>query len=198
MKPIHLNLASRPYRDYSPVYAVVVVMSLVTAFLLLNNIETYYRYRHETRSTHAKIERLKIHTQQERQRQEIADRRLKALDLSRLNAQTRFINAKLAERAFSWSQLLDELESVIDQDVRLISVTPHFQDNGGIRLVMEFQSKGPEGMIKTINRMHGDPQFRNPFPNSERVIDGGYAFGLSVNYLPPKSNQAAVPARSRR
>ncbi len=198
MKPIHLNLASRPYRDYSPVYAVVVVMSLVTAFLLLNNVETYYRYRHETRSTHAKIERLKIQTQQERQRQEIADRRLKALDLSRLNAQTRFINAKLAERAFSWSLLLDELESVIDRDVRLLSVTPHFQENGTIQLAMEFQSKGPEGMIKTINRMHADPQFRNPFPNSERVIDGGYAFGLAVNYLPPKLKQAAVPARSRR
>ena len=43
MKPIHLNLASRPYRDYRPVYAVVVLLSLATAFLMLNNIETYYR-----------------------------------------------------------------------------------------------------------------------------------------------------------
>ena len=31
MKPLHLNLASRPYRDYRPVYAAVVVMSLLTA-----------------------------------------------------------------------------------------------------------------------------------------------------------------------
>ena len=41
MKPLHLNLASRPYRDYRPVYAAVVAMSLVTAFLMLNNVETY-------------------------------------------------------------------------------------------------------------------------------------------------------------
>lgn len=198
MKPIHLNLASRPYRDYSPVYAVVVAMSLVTAFLLLNNIETYYRYKHETKSTHAKIERLKIQTQQERQLQDIADRRLKSLDLTKLNAQTRFINTKLYERAFSWSLLLDELESVIDQDVRLISVTPQFDNDGVIRLSLELQAKGPEGMIKTINRMHADPQFRNPFPSSERVIDGGYAFGLSVHYLPPKLKPTAVPVRSRR
>ena len=31
VKPIHLNLASRPYRDYRPVYAVVVLMSLLIA-----------------------------------------------------------------------------------------------------------------------------------------------------------------------
>ena len=43
MKPLHLNLASRPYRDYRPVYATVVVMSLVTAFLMLYPVETGYR-----------------------------------------------------------------------------------------------------------------------------------------------------------
>ena len=58
MKPIHLNLASRPYRDYRPVYAVVVVLSLVTAFLMLNNIETYYRYKHDTRNTSTKISQI--------------------------------------------------------------------------------------------------------------------------------------------
>ena len=35
MKPIHLNLARRPYRDYRPVYAVVVLASLLAAFLML-------------------------------------------------------------------------------------------------------------------------------------------------------------------
>ena len=39
MKPIHLNLAARPFRDYRPVYAAVVAISLLTAFLMLNNIE---------------------------------------------------------------------------------------------------------------------------------------------------------------
>ena len=57
MKPIHLNLASRPYRDYRPVYAVVVVLSLLTAFLMLNNIETYYRYIRETNAANLLIGR---------------------------------------------------------------------------------------------------------------------------------------------
>lgn len=199
MKPIHLNLASRPYRDYRPVYAVVVAMSLLTAFLMLNNIDTWYRFRRETGSTRAKIAQLEGQTRQEKQREEIAERQLKRLDLPALNAQTRFINAKLAERAFSWSVLLDELESVLAQDVRLLSVAPAFAGDGTISLALNLESKSPQGMITTINRMHADPQFSSPFPKGETYDGGVYRFDLSVGFRPPAAKSPAVTrARSTR
>ncbi|HEV7765562.1 MAG TPA: hypothetical protein VGQ76_11215 [Thermoanaerobaculia bacterium] len=186
MKPLHLNLASRPYRDYRPVYAAVVVMSLLAAFLMFYNVETYYRYTHDTRNTRAKIAELEAQTQQERQREQMVQQRIKGLDLARLGAQTKFVNAKLAERAFSWSTLLDELESVLGDDVRLMSVTPSFSPEGDIKLSLNFVSKSGDGMIRTINRMHADPQFRNPFPNTQTATDGGgYSFDIIVQYVPP-------------
>lgn len=185
MKPIHLNLASRPYRDYRPVYAVVVLMSLLTAFLMLQNIETYYRYTHETQATRAKIADLEAQQRREKQLEESAQTRLQSIDLAFLDEQTRFVNAKLTERAFSWSTLLDELESVIAKDVRLLSISPSFADDGTIQLGLSFQAKTGEGMITTINRMHNDPQFVSPFPNNESVGEGGiYSFGLTVGYRP--------------
>jgi len=191
VKPIHLNLAARPYRDYRPVYAVVVILSLLTAFLMLNNVETYYRYQNDTSSTTTKIGKIESQTQQEHHRKEIAEQKLQALDLPGLDAQTRFVNAKLAERAFSWSALLDELESVLPQDVRLISVAPGFNGDGTISLGLTFAAKGPNGMIATINRMHSDPQFANPFPGAEtRNEDGSFAFNLTVQYRPPALPQA--------
>lgn len=184
MKPIHLNLAARPYRDYRPVYAVVVVMSLLTAFLMLNNVETFYRYVHETRSTRAKIAQLEAQARNETERARQVEHRLQQLDLARLDVRTQFINDRLAERAFSWSTLLDELESVLPDDVRLVSIAPTFEDRG-ISLALRLQSKSAEGMIETINRMHADPQFANPFPGNESREDGGYTFNLTVGYRPP-------------
>ena len=192
MKPIHLNLAARPYRDYRPVYAVVVTMSLITAFLMLNNIETWYRYQHDTSSTSGKIESVEAKIRKERELQDIAQRKLRALDLTTLDAQTHFVNAKLAERAFSWSTLLDELESVIPQDVRLSSVAPSFSPDGTIALALNFEAKGPTGMITTINRMNADPQFSNAFPNQEQLQQGGtYIFNLNATYTPPAVLRAA-------
>lgn len=185
MKPIHLNLAARPYRDYRPVYAAVVLLSLVTAFLMLNNIETYYRYIHETKSTRAKIAQVEEQARVEKQREEEARRRLQGLDLKLLDQQTRFINAKLAERAFSWSRLLDELESILADDVRLVSVSPSFGENGTIDLSLQFQAKSADGMITTLNQMNADPQFADAFPRSESQDDTGtFSFDISAKYLP--------------
>jgi type IV pilus assembly protein PilN len=185
VKPLHLNLATRPYRDYRPVYAVVVVMSLLAAFLMLTNVDTYYRYQRDTRATRTKIATIEAETRQEREREQSTQQRMKGLDLGRLSAQTRFVNAKLAERAFSWSQLLDELESVMPDDVHLTSVTPTFADDGSTQLSLEFLSKSSDGMVRTINKMNGHPQFRNPFPRNQTAIEGGYTFGLSATYVPP-------------
>jgi type IV pilus assembly protein PilN len=196
VKPIHLNLAARPYRDYRPVYAVVVVMSLLTAFLMLNNVDTYYRYIRDTRTTRAKIASVEAEAQRERENAARVEQGLKSIDVSHLNAQTQFVNAKLAERAFSWSALLDQLEMILVDDVRLVSVTPSFSDEGQITLALSFQSKSTEGMITTLNRMNDDPHFRNPFPSNETQLpDGQFQFTLSSEYLPANALSTAEVVR---
>jgi type IV pilus assembly protein PilN len=188
LKPIHLNLAARPYRDYRPVYAVVVLTSLLTAFLMLNNIDTYYRYIRETKNTRAEIDRIEAQAQQERRKEDAARQRLSGLDLVFLDTKTRFVNAKLAERAFSWSALLDELESILADDVRVISVAPSFGKDGTIQLSMMFASKSSDGMITTMNQMNRDPRFAKPFPIVESTEEtGGIRFSLKAEYLPESS-----------
>jgi hypothetical protein len=193
LKPIHLNLAARPFRDYRPVYAVVVVLSLLTAFLMLNNIETYYRYTRETQSTRAKIATLEAQAQKERQQQAVAEQQLRGVDLALLNAKTKFVNAKLQERAFSWSVLLDELESILAPDVRLISISPSFTEEGPIDLSLQFESKSGDGLTTTLERMYSDPQFSDPFPTVESSLTTGvFRFVINVTYLPERNQRPAA------
>jgi type IV pilus assembly protein PilN len=196
LKPIHLNLASRPYRDYTPVNLVAAAMFVLMLVLAWFNIDTFIRYNVDKRNTRAKIAQLEAQQRREKELEQSAQTRLASIDIKFLDEQTRFINAKLAERAFSWSALLDDLESVLPQDVRLVSVAPSFDKDSTVRLSLTFQTKTNDGMIRTINRMHQDPQFLNPFPNNESMIDGGmYAFDLNVIYR-PASPMANVPARA--
>lgn len=184
MKPIHLNLAARPFRDYRPLYAVVVAASIVIAFLMLNNIDTYYRYVRETQTTRTEIQTIQNQIGDERRRTDVAQNQIKAMDLVTLGNQTRFINAQLAERAFSWSELLDRLERIVPRDVRITSIAPSFGENGMVRLTMVCQAKTSSGMIETINRLQISPFFANPFPSSENKTEQGYTFSLTVDYRP--------------
>ncbi|HXH91358.1 MAG TPA: hypothetical protein VNN25_07240 [Thermoanaerobaculia bacterium] len=185
MKPIHLNLASRPFRDYRPVYAAVVVMALLTAFLALNNVDTLLRYRTETKTTRADISQLEQQTADERQKADALAQRLRGVDLKLLSTQTEFANTQLAERAFSWSELLDRLERVLPDDVRLQSVTPTFDKDGLVHLTMMCVAKSGTGLSSTINHFNGDSHFANAFPSSEVVEPSGERrISLSVDYRP--------------
>jgi Tfp pilus assembly protein PilN len=185
LKPLHLNLAANPYRDYRPVYAVVVVVSLALAFLMLNNIETYYRYVSETRTTRSKIAQLESEAAMQQRLAQAIDEKLRTINTGSLDRQTRFINAQLAERAFSWSELLDRIERVLPNDVRITSISPSFNPNGLVHLEMVCDAKTTDGMIATINRFNRAAQFSNPFPHSEQQNEhGGYQFGLGVDYRP--------------
>lgn len=199
MKPIHLNLASRPYRDYTPVNIAAASMFVVMLVLAWFNFDTWLRYNVETKNTRAKIAELESRYRHEKDLEKSAQTRLASVDLAFLDEQTKFVNAKLIERAFSWSALLDELESVMASDVRLLSIKPSFLPDGSINLALAFQSKSGNGMITTINRMHSDPQFENPFPSNESVgSDGIYSFNLAVNYRPtsaPKHIMTAAGAK---
>ena len=184
MKPIHLNLAARPYRDYRPLYAVVVAASLLIAFLMLNNIDTYYRYVRETRTTRDEIAKLESQIRAERAKSEVTANQIAAIDLETLGDQTRFINSRLAERAFSWSELLDRLEAVLPRDVRLISVAPSFSEDGTVSLALMCEAKTPDGMVMTIDRFNGSSQFARAFPGSDSSSDSGHRFNLTVDYRP--------------
>jgi Tfp pilus assembly protein PilN len=184
VKPIHLNLASRPFRDYRPVYAAVVVMALLTAFLALNNVDTFLRYRTETKTTRANSAKLEQQIADEQRSTATLAQRLRGVDLKVLASQTEFANAQLAERAFSWSELLDRLEKVLPNDVRIQSVTPTFEKDGLVHLSMTCITKTGEGLTATINRFNGDQHFANAFPTNETATAGEYHFSLGVDYRP--------------
>jgi hypothetical protein len=184
LKTLHVNLASRPFRDYRPVYAVVVVTSLIVAFMMLNNFDTWYRYQRDTKSTRTDISRYETQIEQERRRAEVANRQIKTIDLTALGKQSKFVNAQLAERAFSWSELLDRLEATMPNDVRINSVAPSFSDDGQVHLTLSCEAKSTNGMIGTINRFNNSPYFYKPFPTNEDMTESGFRFGLGVDYRP--------------
>ena len=184
MKAFHLNLAARPYRDNRPLYAVVVVTSIVIAFLMLNNIDTYVRYVRDTKKTREEITRLESQIQQERRRAENATRQTGTIDLVSLSKESKFVNAQLAERAFSWSELLDRLETVLPRNVRITSVSPTFQENGLVHLSLACEGKTADSMLNTLRRLQMDPHFSSPFPTSQEATPAGFRFGIGADYKP--------------
>ncbi|HEY4640654.1 MAG TPA: hypothetical protein VII75_04870 [Thermoanaerobaculia bacterium] len=194
MKPIHLNLASRPYQDKRLFIATVVGISIIIAALLFTNVDTYLRYRVKTQSTRGQVAALDAQAEQERRRTEVLKQQLSRIDTASLAKQTSFINSQLAQRAFSWSELLDKLENVLADDVRLNSIAPTFRPDGSVFLSLSIDAKSADGLVDMLKRFNKDPQFANPFPASETMDPGNniYHIVLTVEYKPAGIKSVAV------
>lgn len=185
MKPLHLNLASRPYRDDRPFYVAVIALVALTGFLLVNNIATAYDYLENTRTTRAEITRIERAIAVENQKAESAEQQIRNVNLQSLNTQTSYINTQIAERAFSWTKLLDALERTVPNDVRLLSLNPAVDEKTGLTsLQLQCVAKDSEGMVKLLRNLITNPVFRGAYPlNETRQDDGTYRFSVSVEYL---------------
>ena len=195
MKPIHLNLASRPYEDKRLFVMTVVGVSIIIAALLFANVDTYLRYRVNTQSTRGQIATLEAQREQELRKTDVLKQQLSRINTASLAKQTAFINAQLAERAFSWSELLDKLENVLADNVRLNSITPTFRADGSVFLSLSLDAKNADGLVDMLKRFNRDPQFANPFPTSETMDPANniYHIVLSVEYKPGNVKTVAVP-----
>lgn len=184
MRALHLNLASRPFRDYRPVWMVVASMGVISMILVLYNAHTAYRYFVNTKTTRTEIDRLQRQTTTERRRTESLQSEVKNVDRKKLNNQSEFINAQIAERAFSWSGLLDHLEGVVPRDVRLLSLNPSISKEG-TRLHMTCVAKSSNGMVEMLRRTQSNPHFIGPFPQSETMLENGlHQFSIETTYRP--------------
>src|SRR5688500_6487056 len=102
MRALHLNLASRPFRDYRPVWLVAAALAILSVLMLIDNVRTGYRYFANTEAKRTEIDRLQKLTDEEVRQARNIQEEMRGFDRMSLNMQTRFINGQIAERAFSW------------------------------------------------------------------------------------------------
>lgn len=184
MRTLHINIASRPYRDYRPVWALALAMAVVSTILLVYNVRTAWQYLVETKETRAEIAAANAETLREQSRTSELQASLRRFDIEKLTEDTIYVNGHLRERAFSWSELLDDLEAVVPRDVRLLSLNPTIEKTG-IQLSMSASSRRADGMVQLLNNLLQNPHFTRPFPNvEERNADGTIRFSLKVEYRP--------------
>jgi Tfp pilus assembly protein PilN len=185
VKALHPNLASRPYRDYRPVWTVLAVLAIFSVALLAYNVQTAYRYFATTSDTRAEISALEASIAEERQATRTAREQAARFDSPELRRRAEFVNARIAERAFSWNQLLDDLEAVFPPDVRLVRLSPTVEKTGDVTLTMQCFARNGDGMVDLIQNMFSSPKFVRPFPANQSTSSTGlHQFVISTQYRP--------------
>ncbi len=199
------NLASRPFVNRRPVRRLALLLWLVGGLAFVANGFLYWR--HLTGAGRRQDELVEIAAEAERERATLADREaaLAQLDLDWQNDQVRFLNYKIAERAFPWSELFDQLTQVLPRGVRLARLQPSVARaetsrreaptsyGEAVGLAMSGGAESGEALYAFLDALFEHPAFDRPSLARESRGEGEVEFTLTVTYLPRAAVHAEPP-----
>ncbi len=192
-----LNLARRPFANLRPLKRTATLLWLAGALLMALNARNYWN--HFTGENQARARLLEIDAQRSREVEAIRELRHEAAQLrpGSLNERSRFVNQKIEQRTFSWSNLFDRLTEALPNDVRLTSLTPTFSggrsrrdraqqlEPGEVGLAIDGVAKNDEELLAFVDAFFEHRAFRRPDLTREQTRDNGHLeFELSVVYRP--------------
>ncbi len=202
MKPLELNLASRPYRNDAPIVAGLVALAVLAVAMTAHNAYTWFTADAQQA---ALLERLAGH-RSEMARMKAEEQRLRkelaAVDAEVLGAQVQFVSSVLAQRNFSWTSLLNSLEDVLPWNVKLISIRPGFEGTGRVRIVLRGMARDLGAFLSFQDVLERSAAFSDVTPGNYSYVardsraDERIQFDMTCIYEPPPPGTAPPEVQS--
>lgn len=78
-----------------------------------------------------------------------------------------FLNGLIEARTFPWTKMFADLEQILPPGVRVISISPHMDRGGGVRVELSIGAVNDEQALKFLNSMSSSPVFSDLHVNQE-------------------------------
>lgn len=192
---VNVNLASQKFEDVRSFVAraglataILAVLAVVLAVLAWFNYSSTRNSTARIRDLQQKIAGL----EQQRSQAEAIERRPENRDVT---DQKNFWNRQIAQRAFSWTQLFNDLQRIMPGRAFVISVAPELTPDNRLKLKLTIGSEKHENGLELVRKMEGSERFRDPKIDSENLQKESrgngeiYKFEIETFYRPAGGTQ---------
>jgi hypothetical protein len=197
VKPITLNLASRPFRNnvlagslLGVAGAAIVVATIANLYVYLSYGQSYAKLQIDQAQDRARLTQLE--TEEKRLTAEVRGR-----DFRRAFERGKLASELIRKSAFSWTLLFNTLEAVVPPDVVMTAIRPNISAEG-IIIRIEGVAKQHMALLAFEEKLLRHPAFSKVFPSNERRLNPSLpdiTFLLNCDYLPEHAGAPAPAAK---
>ena len=169
---LRTNLATRPFYNVRAVRTMIGAFALVVLAFTLFNVVELVRLTASQRTVGARA--ADAERDAERLRAEAARIRtqINQKELETVSAAAREANDIIDRRAFSWTELLTQLEATLPDDVRITTVQPRL-DRGVFKIGLIAEARRAEGVAAFIEALEKTGAFKDVVPLQQQTDDAG-------------------------
>ena len=184
---LEVNLATRPYEDvrrfwlqWSLRFAALGVLSLI---LLLFLFSAWRQGRAVSRRTEQARQQIASLQQEKQQAESILGRP----GNREIRERSAFLNALIARKAFSWTQVFADLETIMPPRLHVVSITPDLTEDNRLQVHLRVAGESRDSAVELVRRMEASPHFRGPEIKAEVTEappQAGVEFEIVARYTP--------------
>jgi len=182
---IPINLAREPFRRDRPMLVGSAFAGLLLAATLVLLISLAVTERGETRDTQATLTRVTRQLTSIRNEQAKLDASMRLPGNEVVLDRSVLINTLIRRKAISWTKIFADLDTVTPPNVRILSIRPTINAQGGLFLEMQVASESPEPIIGFISKLEGSDVFGSVAPSGftpPSQTNPFFRYQLTVNY----------------
>ena len=192
---LRTNLSTRPFYNERGVHMLLALIGLlVLALTLFNLFEVVVLTKKQSElggnaaAAEARARELRAHAAQVRQ----------GIDTKRLDAisgEAREANAIIGQRLFSWTELLNQLETTLPDDVRITSMHPRVEADGAITMQLNVTSRRSDDINQFLGNLEGMGAFADMLTRDEVPDEDGLLHATVEGRYLPSSTSAPKEGR---
>lgn len=126
MQPLALNLSRRPFRNNTLLWLLYSVAAVLLLVGSVWEVSSYYEYKSRLGAISEDVTSFADQTHELEQRDRVARKQIKSFDLPVLAGQVKKANDVIVRKAFSWTELFNQLEICLPHNVRMVTIRPEF------------------------------------------------------------------------
>jgi Tfp pilus assembly protein PilN len=182
-----INLASQPYENVQRFYlqwgGLLLLLALIAALLISVVVGSY----HASRDIARKVAQERHQIAEIDRERAAAEAILNRPENRDVRDKSRFLNALIVRKAFSWTQVFSDLEKIVPPRVRIVSIRPDINTTSHqLEIHLEAIGDSRDKAIELVRRMEESPTFREPQVRVERPETNapGVDFTIVAQYVP--------------
>ena len=156
---ININLASQPYQDarrfylqWLPLLAGLLLSAVFLGGKAATNFRNSRTADRQLDAEHAKIDAL------DKEKKD-AEAQLALPENSGTRDQALFLNTLFARKAFSWTQVLTDLEKIMPPRVQITGIKPQLTPAGELEFLVSLNTSQRDSAIELVRRMETSEHF---------------------------------------
>lgn len=186
---LDVNLATHPYEDTRQFWlrwgTGVALIAILTLGLVAETVVSWVYARQDQRiiaQIQAQI------TSRDRERAQ-AEAFLNRPENRTIRDRSQFLNDLIERKAFSWTQVFEDLEKVMPARIHVVSIRPEVDEDNQLEIKLQVAGESRERVNDLVRKMEESPRFKQPQIRTETQQTGqtpgdNVEFVISALYVP--------------